>query len=275
MLLCERGNSGESPMLELHPGSILSLIDALVATADRRAWAQYCRLAAALEGGNAVIAPVYAVGSAEWQKQVEPRPNSEPPLTPQDEAAGRERLLRRGAPPPFAGAPSPFGAAGAASFEEFVARHRGPRTLLTEIEAIEQELVASFAVAGRSGRYRIAGFHDGARKEVAPDWFGGVRLDFARNTVLLADGCEIAGLEVIMTPSPGGIGPSHERPARAMLREALVRLWERGAFSAGTGNERVLALALRELRLSASDPPYGFKSAETVRKLRKALNMSL
>jgi hypothetical protein len=37
----------------------------------------------------------------------------------------------------------------------------------------------------------------------------------------------------------------------------------------------VLALALRELALSPSDPPYGFKSAETVRKLRKALKMSL
>jgi hypothetical protein len=70
-------------------------------------------------------------------------------------------------------------------------------------------------------------------------------------------------------------GRGGERPARAMLREALIALWQRGAFTAGTGNERVLALALRELALSPSDPPYGFKSAETVRKLRKALKMSL
>jgi hypothetical protein len=60
-----------------------------------------------------------------------------------------------------------------------------------------------------------------------------------------------------------------------MLREALLRLWERGAFTAGTGNERVLALVLHELQLSPSDPPYGFKSAETIRKLRKTLGMSL
>jgi hypothetical protein len=262
-------------MLEPGQGSVLSLIDALVATADRQAWARYCRLAAELEGGDAATDPVYAVGSVEWREQDEQRARSGRPPTPEDEAAGRQRLLRRGAAPPFAGAPSPFGAARAASFDEFVARHRGSPALLREIEAVEQELVGRFEAAGRSGSYRLAGFHDGARKEVDPDWFGGVRLDFARNTVLLADGSAIAGIEVTVAPSSGRIGARRERPAQALLREALVRLWERGAFTAGTGNERVLALALRELGLSASDPPYGFKSAETVRKLRKALKMSL
>ncbi len=75
--------------------------------------------------------------------------------------------------------------------------------------------------------------------------------------------------------SAASLGRNRQRPAQAMLRQALVALWRRGAFTAGTGNERVLALALRELGLSAADPPYGFKSAETVRKLRKALKMSL
>jgi hypothetical protein len=93
--------------------------------------------------------------------------------------------------------------------------------------------------------------------------------------VALADGSEIAGIEVTIAAALPRGGRGRERPAQAMLREALVALWQRGAFTAGTGNERVLALALRELGLSPSDPPYGFKSAETVRKLRKALKMSL
>ena len=92
--------------------------------------------------------------------------------------------------------------------------------------------------------------------------------------MVLPDGSEIAGLEVTIGSSAAAAGRGRERPQRAMLREALITLWQRGAFTAGTGNERVLALALRELALSPSDPPYGFKSAETVRKLRKALKMS-
>ena len=91
---------------------------------------------------------------------------------------------------------------------------------------------------------------------------------------------EIAGVEVACGPTaadaaPPAVGGRRERPAQAMLRQALIALWERKAFGAGTGNERVLALVLRELGLSPSDPPYGLKSAETVRKLRKALKMSL
>jgi hypothetical protein len=96
--------------------------------------------------------------------------------------------------------------------------------------------------------------------------------------VVLPDGSEIA--DIAMTAAEprdvaAGGGGARERRAREMLRQALRALWERGAFTAGTGNERVLALVLRELGLSPSDPPYGFKSAETVRKLRKALGMSL
>jgi hypothetical protein len=88
-------------------------------------------------------------------------------------------------------------------------------------------------------------------------------------------GSEITGIELTFDSSAAVAGRGRERPAQAMLRQALIALWQRGAFTAGTGNERVLALALRELGLSPSDPPYGFKSAETVRKLRKALKMSL
>ncbi|HEY2537927.1 MAG TPA: hypothetical protein VGI28_00275, partial [Stellaceae bacterium] len=97
------------------------------------------------------------------------------------------------------------------------------------------------------------------------------------NQLMLPGGSAIAGVEVVLaTAVAAGAGRgARERPAKAMLRDALIALWARGAFTAGTGNERVLALVLQELHLSASDPPYGFKSAETIRKLRKALNMSL
>lgn len=146
---------------------------------------------------------------------------------------------------------------------------------MAAIAAIEQRLIEGFEAAGRAGRFQASGFCNGARRELDPDWFGRVRLDFSRNAVVLPDGSVIAGIEVTLAAARGQAGTGGERSARAMLREALVALWERGEFTAGTGNERVLALALRELGLSASDPPYGFKSAETVRKLRKTLNMSL
>jgi hypothetical protein len=257
------------------------LVEALIASADPELWKRYCRLAADLEGGLAV-APVYAPGSVEWQRQQDQRPAAaEQALPASVEEAGRRRLSRRGAPHPFAGAPSPFGAAGSEAFDGFLSRRRGSPSLLAQIDALEDRLVGSLEAALRSGRYRLGGFRGGARNEVMPAWFGQVRLDFARNIVVLPDGSEIAGIDVTTAPSTADAAPAaaggrpRERPAQAMLRQALVALWERGAFSAGTGNERVLALALRELGLSPADPPYGFKSAETVRKLRKALKMSL
>jgi len=260
----------------LDPSSVLTLTDALIALADRQLWQRYCRLAAELEGGGAGQAPVYARGSVEWQRQQDqPLAQAEKRLTAEVEAAGRRRLASRGAPPPFSGAPSPLGAAGGAAFDDFVSRRRGPPALLAEIEAVELQLVEAFEAAGSNGQYQASGFRDGARKALEPDWFGRMRLDFMRNATVLADGSEIAGIEVTTAASPARAEGGHERRARTMLRGALIKLWERGAFTAGTGNERVLALALRELGLSASDPPYGFKSAETVRKLRKALKMSL
>jgi hypothetical protein len=268
------GKALEEAALQGTPaGSTSNLAEALITTADRQLWARYCRLSAALEGIGRAAPRVCAVGSVEWQEQRVRL--SQQPLTEEDEAAGRRQLARRSAPLAFAGVPSPLGAAGGAAFDQFIARHRGPPALLAEIGGVEQELVSAFELAGRSGRYRAAGFCDGTRKELDPVWYGRVQLDFGRNAVVLPDRTEIVGVEVtIGAPSASG-GPGQERPARAMLREALVKLWERGAFTAGTGNERVLALALRELGLSASDPPYGFKSAETVRKLRKTLKMSL
>jgi hypothetical protein len=257
------------------PTPASTLVEALIEGADPGLWRRYCRLAAELEGRPAV-APVHAPGSVEWQRQQDRRsPEAEPALPEHAEDAGRNRILQRGAPMPFAGAPSPFGAAGGGKFDAFLALHRGPPSLLAEIETIEQQLVAAFEAACRSGRYRAAGFRDGVLVEVAADWFGRVQLDFARNAVILPDRSEIAGVEVTTGPSAAAAGRGRERPAQAMLRQALIALWERGAFTAGTGNERVLALALRELGLSPADPPYGFKSAETVRKLRKALKMSL
>jgi hypothetical protein len=257
-------------------GPVATLADALIAISDRELWERYGRLAVEWESGGPRPAPVYALGSVEWQRQQdEPLAQTQQPFTAAMEAAGRRRLMQRGAPLAFSGAPSPLGAAGGAAFDEFIARRRGPSALLAEIEMVEQQLVEAFEVAGGSSRYQASGFRDGARKPIEPDWFGRVRLGFARNSVALADGSEIAGIEVTIAAALPRGGRGRERPAQAMLREALVALWQRGAFTAGTGNERVLALALRELGLSPSDPPYGFKSAETVRKLRKALKMSL
>jgi hypothetical protein len=261
---------------KLAAGPAATLADALIAISDPQLWERYCRLAVELESAGAHAAPVYALGSVEWQRQQdEPLAQTQQPFSAAVDAAGRRRLIRRGAAPAFSGAPSPLGAAGGAAFDDFIARRRGPPALLAEIEAVEQELVDAFEVAGGFGRYQASGFRDGARKPIEADWFGRARLDFARNSVVLADESETAGIEVTIAPALTRGGRGRERPAQAMLREALVALWQRGAFTAGTGNERVLALALRELGLSASDPPYGFKSAETVRKLRKALKMSL
>ena len=255
--------------------SVLTLTEALIATADQPLWQRYCRLAAALAGATAPVEPTFAIGSVEWQRHREQRPTSQRnPLSPQEQAAGRQRLGVRGVQPSFAGAPSPFGATGGTEFDAFVAdRERAP--LLSEIKPVEEQLVGAFEKAGRAGRYRVVGISAAATKEIDPDWFGRMRLDFASNRVELPDGSVIAGVEVTFAPVNASGPGKRARPAQAMLREALIALWERGAFTAGTGNERVLALVLQELRLSASDPPYGFKSAETIRKLRKALKMSL
>jgi hypothetical protein len=249
-----------------------TLVEALINSADPELWRRYCRLAAELEGRPAV-APVYAPGSMEWQAQQEQKSDQAVPAYAED--AGRKRISQRGAPAPFAGAPSPFGSAQSEIFDAFLERHRGPPSVLAEIDAIERQLVGALEAAGSSGRCRATGFRDGARIEVSAACFGRMQFDFGRNSVILPDGSEIAGIEITIGSSAAVAGRGRERPARAMLREALIALWQRGAFTAGTGNERVLALALRELALSPSDPPYGFKSAETVRKLRKALKMSL
>ena len=259
-------------MPELPLASPLPLLEALIATADPLLWGRYCRLAAQLENDGAA-APVYALGSLEAQRQEEPPTRAEPPPDATEETAGRRHLAQRGMPLPFAGAPSPLGPASNAAFDDFIARHRGPPALAATIEAVERQLIDGFEAAGRAGRFQAAGFREGGRKQLEADWFGRVRLDFARNAVMLPDGSQLAGIEVT-TASAAVRSGGGERPARTMLRQALVALWQRGEFTAGTGNERVLALALRELGLSAADPPYGFKSAETVRRLRKSLNMS-
>jgi hypothetical protein len=263
-------------VLAVEQGAAANLIEALVALVEPQLWRRYCRLAAALSGGGVAVAPVFAIGSLEWRRQQEERCASDDgAIGAEEEAAGRARLLQRGKPPVFAGAPAPLGAAGGAAFDEFIARHRGPSALLAEITGVENELVAAFEEAGRYARFHATGFCDAARTEVEPGWFGRMRLDFANNRVILPDGSVVAGVEVTLTQAAVAGCRAPERPAHAMLREALVALWERGAFTAGTGNERVLALVLQELRLSAADPPYGFKSAETIRKLRKALKMSM
>ena len=255
--------------------SFRTLTDALIATSDPLLWARYCRLAAELAGGTSAPRPLFAIGSVEWQQQ-QNQPQ-EIALAAAEQAAGRRRLAQRGAAAAFAGVPSPFGAAGKVAFDEFVTRHRGPPALQTEMTTLEQELVGAFEGAGRAGRFRAAGFCDGARVEVEPEWFGQMQFDFAGNQLMLPGGSAIAGVEVTLATAAAAVAGrgARERPAKAMLRDALTALWARGAFTAGTGNERVLALVLQELHLSASDPPYGFKSAETIRKLRKALNMSL
>jgi hypothetical protein len=259
----------------------LTLVEALIASADPELWARYCRLAAELEARPAE-APVYARGSVEWQRQQnQPAASTGHPAAAYDEDAGRRRLSRRGADLPFAGAPSPFGAAGGGAFDAFLSLHRGSPALLAQADVLEQELATAFEAAGRSGRHHASGFRNGGRTELTPQWFGRVRLDFARNAAVLPDGSEVAGIAVTIGPQPNettqlpAAAGRRERQSQAMLRRALTALWARGAFTAGTGNERVLTLALRELGLSQSDPPYGFKSAETVRKLRKALKMSL
>lgn len=260
----------------------LTLIDAVIATANKAQWQRYCRLAIELTGAGTEAEPSFAIGSVEWQRQRDQPPASRTNLpsaqnlpSTREQAAGRRRLALRGAQPSFADAPSPFGAAGGAAFDAFVASRRGDAPLFAEIKSLEQQLVGAFENAGRSGRFRMVGIFDATKKEVDPDWFGRMRLDFTNNLVELPDGSVIAGIEVTLGPVKVSGSDRRERPAQAMLREALIALWERGAFTAGTGNERVLALVLQELRLSASDPPYGFKSAETIRKLRKALKMSL
>lgn len=256
--------------------SVLTLTEALIATADQPLWQRYCRLAAELTGASAApVEPTFAIGSMEWQRQRDQRPTSQTdPLSRQEQAAGRQRLGLRGVLPSFAGAPSPFGAVGRAEFDAFIVGREGA-PLLSEIKSVEEQLVAAFEKAGRSGRYRAVGISAAATKEIDPDWFGRIRLDFANNRLVLPDDSVVAGIEVTLARVNVSGPGKRERPAQAMLREALIALWERGAFTAGTGNERVLALVLQELRLSASDPPYGFKSAETIRKLRKALKMSL
>ncbi len=273
---------GRYPSPNANPLPARTLAEALIASADPRLWARYCRLAAALEARPAVE-PTPAPGSLEWRRQQEQPAAATGPAAPPSPAAldaGRRRLAQRGASRPFAGAPPPFGAAGREAFAEFLGRHRGDPALLAQVAAIEDQLVAAFEALGRAGGLRASGFRAGGRAEAAADWFGQVRLDFARNAMVLPDGSEIAGVEVTSGPSAAEAAPSvaggrRERPAQAMLRQALIALWERKAFGAGTGNERVLALVLRELGLSPADPPYGLKSAETVRKLRKALKMSL
>ena len=271
----------EPPAAKTPPTTGLSLLEALIAGADRQLWAVYCRFAAEL-GGRPVEAPVHAPGSVEWQRQQDREPGAaEPDLPAEAEAAGRARLCRRGAAAAFVGAVSPFGAAEGACFDAFLAGRRGSPALLAQIEAVEQQLVDGFEAAGRDGGLRATGFCGGAAVEAAVDWFGRARLDFAKNLMVLPDGSELAGIAVNFgrdpapPPATAVPGRNRERPAQAMLRQALVALWQRGAFGLSTGNERVLALALRELGLSPADPPYGFKSAETVRKLRKALKMSL
>ncbi|HUC08845.1 MAG TPA: hypothetical protein VL985_00320 [Stellaceae bacterium] len=264
---------------ELTRRAVLTLIEGLIASADPKQWENYCRLAAALSADGGAQAPVFAIGSVEWQRrQQEQRKSGKDAIEADKPAAGRRRLAQRGMAPGFAGIPSPFGSAGSGAFAEFIARHRGPAALCAEIEALEDQLVDAFAKAGRSGRLRVVGFYGAERMTVEADWFGHIRLDFANNRLILPDGSAIAGVEVTLGPASDTAGASrgaHERKAKTMLREALVVLWERGAFTAGTGNEPVLALVLKELGLSASNPPYGFKSAETIRKLRRELKMSL
>src|SRR5271165_2800944 len=86
-------------MAELTRGSGLTLIEALIATADPPLWQRYCRLAAELSGAGAAQAAVFAIGSVEWQRQQ--RGQSKPgkdPLAADEDAAGRRRLAQRGTP---------------------------------------------------------------------------------------------------------------------------------------------------------------------------------
>jgi hypothetical protein len=279
----------------------LTLIDALIGTANREKWECYCRLATELEC-------TYVVGSAPGSQEPQIQKRCHTIFTSSSlefsvSKAGRRRLAQRGLSLPFAGMPSPFGGSGAAAFDAFLARYRGSERLLSEIRELEEELIHDFEAAGRSRTYLGSGFYHGDDKEVKPPWFGRVWLDFGRNVVVLPDRSEISGISITILPrsadkdslvashpitSECGDALSSEsrqaaapdanrgrrgRESQTVLRRALITLWERGAFGAGTGNEKVLALALRELGLSPADPPYGFKTAETVRKLRKELRM--
>ena len=154
----------EAPLPETLPGSIATMIEALIAIADRQLWARYCRLVAELEDGGRDATPVYAIGSLEAQQQAQRPARGRQPLTAEEGAAGRRRLAQRSGALAFAGAPSPLGAAEGAAFDEFLARHRGQPALLAEINEVERELVSGFELAGRRGRYRAAGFYDGARR---------------------------------------------------------------------------------------------------------------
>jgi|GEM_PF-1670192 hypothetical protein len=263
----------------MHEQQAMSMVEALVALADPALWARYCRLAGELAGHPVPSEPEFAVGSLEWQRRHDPAATGAAGgLSAWQEQAGRDRLRQRGAPPAFTGAPSPFGAYSQKAFDDLLASRRGPAPLLTAIDALERQLVEAFETAGRDGRLRASGFAGGAAIAIEPAWFGRVELDFAGDRLLLPDGSVVAGVRVELPPIArvaASVSGGRERRAHRMLREALLRLWERGAFTAGTGNERVLALVLHELQLSPSDPPYGFKSAETIRKLRKTLGMSL
>jgi hypothetical protein len=156
----------------------LTLIDAVIATANQAHWQRYCRLAIELTGAGAQAEPTFAIGSVEWQRQRDQPPVSRtnlpstqnlPNTQAQAQAAGRRRLALRGAQPSFAGAPSPFGAAGGAAFDEFIANRRGEAPSFAEIESLEEQLVGAFESAGRSGRFRMVGIFAAAKKEVDPD----------------------------------------------------------------------------------------------------------
>ena len=49
----------------------------------------------------------------------------------------------------------------------------------------------------------MVGIFAAAKKEVDPDWFGRMRLDFANNLVELPDGSVIAGIEVTLDAGEG------------------------------------------------------------------------
>lgn len=66
-------------MPKLQSASSLTLVEALIATADRQLWERYCRIAAELEDDR-TAAPVYALGSLEAQRQLaEPHTRAEQP----------------------------------------------------------------------------------------------------------------------------------------------------------------------------------------------------
>jgi hypothetical protein len=103
----------ENSLSDPFPTRALTLVEALIDGADPGLWRRYCLLTAELEG-RPKVAPVYALGSVEWQRQQDQKSTNEAEqaLPVDAEDSGRKRISRRGAPAPFAGAPSPFGAAG-------------------------------------------------------------------------------------------------------------------------------------------------------------------